>query len=117
MNRTTLIRHIKERYHAAPEHLWARTPDYAVFRHADNRKWFCVLLNIAGDKLGLDDYSVIDILDLKARPEYIGGLRQIKGVFPGYHMNKEHWISVILNGWLDDETIRQLLDDSYHITR
>ena len=66
MNRATLIRYIKERYRAAPEHLWARTPDYAVFRHTDNRKWFCVLLNISGDKLGLDDHSVIDILDLKA---------------------------------------------------
>ena len=117
MNRAALISHIKARYCAEPEHLWARFPGYAVFRHTDNRKWFCVLLNISGDKLGLDDHGVIDILDLKARPEHVDGLRQIKGVFPGYHMNKEHWISTILDGWLDDGTILQLLDESYYITR
>ena len=37
-------------------------------------------------------------------------------VLPGYHMNKRHWISVILDGSMDDNEILPLIEDSYELT-
>lgn len=48
-----LLTEIERRYGVVPEYLWRDAPDYAVFRHAENRKWFAVLLNPPGTKLGL----------------------------------------------------------------
>ncbi|WP_373819163.1 MmcQ/YjbR family DNA-binding protein [Glaesserella sp.] len=89
---------------------------FAVFRHTGNQKWFGLVIDISGDKLGLADNRIIDVLNVKAPVEMVGQLRQIKGIFPAYHMNKEHWISVILDGGLDDKTILEILDDSYSLT-
>jgi predicted DNA-binding protein (MmcQ/YjbR family) len=36
-------------------------------------------------------------------------------VIPGYHLNKRHWNTVILDGSLPDETIRDMVEDSYDI--
>nr|WP_254045937.1 MULTISPECIES: MmcQ/YjbR family DNA-binding protein [unclassified Gilliamella] len=35
---------------------------------------------------------------------------------PAYHMNKEHWISIVLSGPLTDKEIFDFLDESYHLT-
>ena len=37
-------------------------------------------------------------------------------VVPAYHMNKEHWISVILDGTMTDEEIKPLIEDSFLLT-
>jgi predicted DNA-binding protein (MmcQ/YjbR family) len=36
-------------------------------------------------------------------------------VIPGYHLNKQHWNTVIIDGSLPDETIREMIEDSYDI--
>ncbi|SMB81805.1 Uncharacterized protein conserved in bacteria [Pasteurella testudinis DSM 23072] len=87
-----------------------------MFRHAD-RKWFAVLLPVSADKLGLAGKEILQVLNLKARPELVGSLRSMKGVLPAYHMNKEHWISVLLESGLSDELILGLVDDSHALTR
>lgn len=73
-------------------------------------------MNVSGSKLGIKDDKEIDILDIKARPEHIGSLRKKEGILPAYHMNKEHWISIILSGHLSDKEIFDLLTESYHLT-
>ena len=37
-------------------------------------------------------------------------------MLPGYHMNKDHWITMRLDGTAEDETIRELLEISYDLT-
>jgi predicted DNA-binding protein (MmcQ/YjbR family) len=39
------------------------------------------------------------------------------GIVPGWHMNKAHWITVALDGTVEDEKIRILLDMSYELTK
>jgi len=36
-------------------------------------------------------------------------------VIPGYHLNKRHWNTVIIDGSLPDETIREMIEDSYDL--
>ena len=45
------IDYIQSEYGAAPEHPWADEPEFAVFRHESNRKWFALVMNIRRDRL------------------------------------------------------------------
>ena len=54
---------------------------------------------------------------LKYDTRLIGSFREDPGIFPGWHMNKVHWLSVALDGTMDDEKIKFLVDMSYKLTR
>jgi len=116
MNRDSLFKYAREQYKAEPEYLWDKLPGYAVLRHQDSEKWFALVMNVPGTKLGLSDEAEVDILEVKARPEHIGSLRKMDGILPAYHMNKEHWISVLLSGPLTAKEIHNLLGESYELT-
>ena len=78
-----------------------------VARHWDSRKWFALVMKVDGR----------DAVNLKCSPMEADLLRSAyTGVRPGYHMNKTHWISVILDGSLSDAEILPLIDDSYALT-
>ena len=52
----------------------------------------------------------------KCEPEKAIELReQYDAVQPGYHMNKKHWNTVILNGQIPVKKIREMIDDSYDL--
>ena len=107
----TLLTEIETRYGVAPEYLWRDAPD-----HAENRKWFAVLMNPPGIKLGLPQAEAVWVLNVKALPENLVILRGMDGVLPAYHMNKSHWLSLHLAA-LPDAVILDLLDDSFQLTR
>jgi len=73
-------------------------------------------MNVPGARLALGTGENIDILELKIRPEHIGSLRNKEVILPAYHMNKEHWISVVLSGPLCAKEIHDLLSESYGLT-
>ena len=116
MNRTELTKIISQQYGAEPEYLWASAPDYAVFRHGHNRKWFAVIMDVPARVLGLDDPQKLDIVNFKCDPFLIGSLLQQEGFFPAYHMNKSTWISAALDGSAPDDDILMLLDMSFDLT-
>ncbi|MBQ9992472.1 MAG: MmcQ/YjbR family DNA-binding protein, partial [Firmicutes bacterium] len=95
---------------------FAQYPDTAVFRHANNRKWFAVVIAVQKNKLGLSGEGIIDIINLKCSPILSGSLRSEAGFFPAYHMNKTNWISAALDGSADSQKIKWLLDLSYDLT-
>ena len=115
MDKNMLINYIADFYGTAPEHPWESHPDYMVFRHDVNRKWFAVIMDIPKSKLGLGDGN-IDVVNLKCEPMLIGALRQESGIFPAYHMNKNNWVSVCLDGSCDDDKIIGLLNMSFGLT-
>ena len=91
-------------------------PNFAVFRHANNQKWFALVMDVPKDKLGLPGIDPISVVNLKCDPVLIGSLRSEPGFFPAYHMNKDGWISVALDGSVPDEKTKMLLDMSYGMT-
>lgn len=105
-----------ETYGTNPEYLWEKTPDAAVLRHTSNNKWYAVILDVHRNKLGLKGDGVVDILDVKCDPMMIGSLIEKNGYCKAYHMNKEKWITVILDGTVPNEEIFGLLDLSYELT-
>lgn len=116
MTRTEWESYITRTYGAEGEYLWARYPNYAVFRHSENRKWFAVMMEIHKEKLGLPEGGMIEVLNLKCNPILIGSLRIEAGFFPAYHMSKTSWITVALDGSAEEEKIKWLLDLSYNLT-
>ncbi|ARJ43976.1 hypothetical protein B1H58_19255 [Pantoea alhagi] len=116
MKKDTLFSYAREHFNAEPEYLWSNLPDYAVLRHHDGDKWFGIVMNVPGTKLGLKTDENIDILVVKIRPEHLGSLRLKEGILPAYHMNKEHWVSVMLSGPLSAKEIHELLADSHDLT-
>lgn len=116
MNRVELRQYLLNTYHAAADHPWLKYPDYEVFRHEKNQKWFAVIMDIPKNKLGLPEKETLDVINLKCLPILIGSLRKEPGFFPAYHMNKENWVTVALDGSVPDEKIKILVDMSYEAT-
>lgn len=114
-----VLQYIQETYGTAPEFLWTKTPNNAVFRHQSNAKWFAaLLLDLPKEKLGVPDRGeTVDILDLKCDSKLIGSLLDGRHYFPGYHMNKEHWITVLLDGSAPMDEVFGLIDLSYTVTQ
>ena len=88
----------------------------AVFRHVDNKKWFAIVLSVSRRKFGLDSDEVIDVVNLKLPTEMFGSFGAADGVYPAYHMNKLHWISVLLPDAPND-VVQFLLNASFEATK
>ncbi len=108
-----VIQYVREKYQDELQFLWDRFPDNAVYRRKDNAKWYAALLIIQKKRLGLNEDGVVDILDLRGKPEDISGLVDGKKYFPGYHMNKKHWFTVCLDGSVAVEEIFCRIDASF----
>lgn len=117
MDKAMLIKYIADNYGAEPDYPWTDAPEWAVFRHGGNGKWFALIMNVSADKLGLEGAGKISIVNLKCGTLLVGSLVAENGFFPAYHMNKTHWISAALDGTADDETIKMLLELSYEASR
>ena len=113
MQKQRIIEYIQDRFSAQEEHLWAKFPEDSIFRHPASKKWFAIIMDISGSKLGLDGDLPVDILDIKCSPLMIGSLLSENGFLPAYHMNKDSWITILLDGSVPDERIYPLLELSY----
>ncbi|HOO22669.1 MAG TPA: MmcQ/YjbR family DNA-binding protein [Clostridia bacterium] len=116
MTRAELEQFILDNYGVKLDFPWVGFPEYGVFRHGGNRKWFALVMEITRDKLGLKDAEKINVVNFKCDPVLNGSLRNLPGIFPAYHMNKENWITVALDGSASDDVIKMLLEMSYNDT-
>lgn len=117
VTRADILKYVEETYEVKSEHLWASFPSYEVMRHRMNRKWFALIADVPKKKIGLAGDEYIDILDIKCEPDMVAVLSAQKGFSPAYHMNKKHWITVILDGGVADDEVYHLLDLSYELTK
>ena len=116
MTRAELERYIAETYNTDPDYPFEDSPEAAVFRHANNRKWFAIIMRVRRDRLGLSGEGEVDIVNLKCDQLMLGSMLREQGFFPAYHMSKSHWISAALDGSAEGEKIRILLDLSFEMT-
>lgn len=114
--RNRVLETAAEQYHTVPEQLWAKYPEHVVLRHSNNKKWYALVMNVSRSKLGLEGEEYVDILNLKSDPVMTGSFQFHQGIMPGYHMNKEKWITVLLDGTVPMNVIELLLDTSFALT-
>ncbi|WP_080875209.1 MmcQ/YjbR family DNA-binding protein [Oceanobacillus timonensis] len=116
VNRQDIFDYVKEKYDVSPDYPWRKFSNFAALRHKDNKKWFGLIMDITEDKLGIKGDNQIDVLNVKARKEFIGSLRENENIFPAYHMDKNNWVSIVLDYTKDVDDIRDLIAESYELT-
>lgn len=114
--RNDVLKFALEQYGTEPDYPWMSHPGYAVLRHADNQKWYGVIMDVPREKLGLAGHEPVDILDVKCDPVLGGCLRTEKGILPAYHMHRGNWLTVLLDGTVDREKILNLVEMSFDLT-
>ena len=84
-----------------------RDDNWILVRHKDNKKAF----------LWSYEYEGQMRINVKVDPEKREIWRSAyESVIPGYHQNKEHWNTIILDGSVPDNDIKMMIGDSYDLT-
>ena len=85
-----------------------RDDNWTLMRHRNNKKTFATVFERNG-KIWIN---------VKCEPSFTYFWRNaFEGVIPAYHMNKEHWNSIILDGTVPDDAVMNMIADSYKLTR
>ena len=114
--------YVDSKYGSKPEHLWKEYPEYEVFRHEskgkEKGKWFLLLANVTRKQLNMDDPTgeTIFVANVKCEPDRVLELLHEPGYARAYHMNKEQWLSILLDGTVSMEKIKALIDNSFILT-
>ncbi len=111
---TNRIAHmIQQQYGEKPDHPFKKPPGGGVFRYPKNKKWYGLVMHVQRALLsGEEGGPMVEVLNLKAATDKIPQLLTVPGIYPGYHMNKSNWISVLLDDSLPDDQIMELVDIS-----
>ena len=116
MTKEELDAHVREVYGVEKDYPFSEDDVY-VYRHRTNRKWFGLVMRVPYRKLGLEKDGAADVLNVKCGPLLQGSFLSSPGVFPAWHMNKEHWLSVLLDGTAPARTVEELVAGSHGLTK
>lgn len=107
---------IISKYGNEPEFLWKATPGTGVFRNSITKKWYLAILDIDRSKIQDKRTGLVEIALIKLKPENVEKITKQENFYQGYHMNKKHWITIILDDTVSDEKIMKLIEESYGFT-
>ena len=116
MTKKEFLEHCRYKYDTTPDYPFSDDFETAVLRHPDNKKWYALVMKVSRRKFGFDSDEVIDVVNLKLPIELFGSFGADEGVYPAYHMNKRHWISLFINE-ATDETVQFLVNVSHYATK
>lgn len=116
MNRKDFLKYCLDIYGTSPDYPFNEDFETAVLRHTNNRKWYAIVMRVPRRKFGFDSDEVIDVVNLKLPTEMFGSFGTTDGVYPAYHMNKLHWISVLLPDAPED-VFQFLVNVSFEATK
>ena len=111
-----IISYVKKKYGDDLEFLWDKFPTDAVLRNKINSKWYAAVLTINENKLVANTDNLITIIDLRCHKEKINEIVDNNKIFKGYHMNKNNWITIKLDGSMPTKEICNMIDESYKIS-
>ena len=111
-----VLRYVKERYNSTTVKPFKTNPDIKALVTTKN-KWYALFLDVEYNKLQKDSLvdSKVKIINLKDISSKISAITDNRNIFPAYHMNKNHWISVVLDNNIDIEYIKELIELSYNL--
>lgn len=111
-----VLRYVKERYNSTTVKPFKTNPDIKALVTTKN-KWYALFLDVEYSKLQKDSLvdSKVKIINLKHLSSEISTVINNRNVFPAYHMNKNHWISVVLDNNIDIEYVKELIELSYNL--
>lgn len=137
-----IARNVRKTYGDGVEHTFPKYPEVGVFRDGPTQKWYGIVMAVSrarlerlsaekfakdrGEKLPPEPKKKgnapqdqdahpedeIEVLNVKLDPVKIPLLEKADGFYPCYHMNRNHWITVALDGTVSDDYIMELLAES-----
>ena len=116
MTKQTFLDYCLETYGTEADYPFDGDFETAVLRHGGSRKWYALVMRISRRKLGIDSDAMADVVNLKLPSELFGSFDAADGVYPAYHMNKVHWISVVLDD-ADPDLVTLLVNARYEATK
>ena len=116
MTKQEFLSYCTNTYGTVPDYPFDEDFETAVLRHADTRKWYGIVMEVSRRKFGQDSDEIIDVVNMKLPIEMFGSFGRDVGVYPAYHMNKLHWISVLLPD-VPDDVVKFLIDVSFEATK
>lgn len=117
ITRQQIFDYAMHQYGIEPSYPFGGYPDVAALRHQNKKnKIFALIMQVSADKLELNSDKPIEIMNLKCVPAVIASLKSDPSVLPAYHMNKEHWFSLRLDGEFPEDQIYKMIDWSYDLT-
>ena len=116
MTKQSFLSYCLSAYSTSPDYPFDEDFETAVLRHSDTRKWYAVVMKVSRRKFGFESDEVVDVANLKLPTEMFGSFGSADGVYPAYHMNKLHWISVLLPDASVD-VVKLLLNVSFEATK
>ena len=108
-----LMEYCERKFGTEPEAPWEDSPDAYTFKTAKRNKWYALFMTIPYKSLGLVAKGALDVVNIKLPPEKVLGLIDRVHFYPAYHMNKKHWITIVLDKEVDEPLVQQLLEESY----
>ena len=116
MTKQEFLNYCRETYGTTPDCPFEDDFITTVVRHSDTRKWYGIVMQLSRRKFGFDSEEMIDVVNMKLPVEMFGSFGKADGVYPAYHMNKLHWISVLLPD-APDEVVKFLVSVSFEATK
>lgn len=108
MKREEVIQYCLELPNTYEDYPFPEDPVSCAMKHKENDKWFALVMNVNGEWY----------VNVKTDPEYSEILRNTYSyIIPAYHMNKEHWNTIKIDGNVDIELVKELLIQSYELTK
>ena len=113
-----IIDYCNNKYGGSHVNPFKKHPDILAFVNEKN-KWYALMSNVDYSKLNKnpDITTKVKILNVKYLTDNISDIIDNKNIFPAYHMNKKHWISIVLDKNIKLETIKELIDISYSLVK
>ena len=105
--------YILSNFEAASDHSFEGDRTVTVFRRRDNNQRFAATKNVGCRSVNVERAGRIDILNVSVSPRLVATLREREGFRPAWRMNRNKWVTVLLDGTVSDDEIRTYLDMSY----
>lgn len=108
MNKQDIINYCLELKNTYEDYPFKNDNYSVTIKHKENNKWFALIMNVN------DNFY----LNVKTNPEYSELLRNTYSyIIPAYHMNKEHWNTIIVDYNCDESLVKELILQSYDLTK
>ena len=113
-----IIDYCNDKYGENHVNPFKKHPDILAFVNEKN-KWYALMSNVEYNKLNKTSNIItkVKILNVKYPTDNISDIIDNQNIFPAYHMNKKHWVSIVLDKNIKLETIKELIDISYSLVK
>lgn len=109
MNKLEIIEYGLSLLNTFEDHPFEDDTTSVVLKHCKNKKWFVLVMEVKGELY----------LNVRTNPEYSELLRKSYNyIIPAYHMNKQHWNTIIVSREdIDINLVKELIAQSYELTK